>query len=566
MGLLSGGRRHFALLGGVVLISFIVAIVFFSSTSTAAIETLGVTLNVKDFGALGNGISDDRKAIQDAINAVPSAGGTVLIPAGTYRIGSSISDPIWGFYVGLKVKSSVNLVGEGIGKSIIKEDIAIDPNRLIINNKSWDSKISISGITIDLNKNPLSSGSGAGLTFVKAKDISIQDLEIKNAEREAVILESVSNFQIAGNVINNVATGIFVTNCDNGKISENTISSTLGDGILVMSDGIGQCKDINIKSNYIKDVGDVGVDIDVNNKATPHENIVVSDNIIENSVSNNVPTGIRVSYSRDIIVANNIVKNLGTGILADSTPPVPRSITIAGNIVSKIVDTGIEAKYAGAIVEGNNLYGTTTGSSTIAIALGGDLVQVSNNNIEGVAYGIKWVAGSVKSNIAGNTIRDVNKYGITDDSIKNFNINSINIVDNVIWDSRSEPKMIRGINFEAGSTGSLHLASNRILGGTSDQGIKLPDKQHQLLFNEIDSQLPSGTFTIWSGVSNGKVITVNNEQVTKFSTIVLTIEGDADKVTLLSINSKSPGTSFSVKVYAKATTTADVKVNYMIFN
>lgn len=49
--------------------------------------TIGSTaLNAKNFGAMGNGSADDTKAIQAAINALPSTGGTVEVPAGTYMI------------------------------------------------------------------------------------------------------------------------------------------------------------------------------------------------------------------------------------------------------------------------------------------------------------------------------------------------------------------------------------------------------------------------------------------------------------------------------------------------
>lgn len=41
--------------------------------------------NVKDFGAIGDGVSDDSPAIQAALNAVPSTGGVVYIPDGKYR-------------------------------------------------------------------------------------------------------------------------------------------------------------------------------------------------------------------------------------------------------------------------------------------------------------------------------------------------------------------------------------------------------------------------------------------------------------------------------------------------
>lgn len=49
-------------------------------------------VSVKDFGAVGNGVTDDTAAIQAAINAVGSSGGGVVrFPAGTYRLTSAIN-------------------------------------------------------------------------------------------------------------------------------------------------------------------------------------------------------------------------------------------------------------------------------------------------------------------------------------------------------------------------------------------------------------------------------------------------------------------------------------------
>jgi len=41
--------------------------------------------DVRSFGARGDGTADDTRAIQAAINALPRSGGTVALPAGTYR-------------------------------------------------------------------------------------------------------------------------------------------------------------------------------------------------------------------------------------------------------------------------------------------------------------------------------------------------------------------------------------------------------------------------------------------------------------------------------------------------
>ena len=51
-----------------------------------------VRVNVKNFGAVGDGVADDTSAIQAAINSLPNDGGIVIFPAGrNYKITSSLN-------------------------------------------------------------------------------------------------------------------------------------------------------------------------------------------------------------------------------------------------------------------------------------------------------------------------------------------------------------------------------------------------------------------------------------------------------------------------------------------
>jgi parallel beta-helix repeat protein len=63
-----------------------------SGAFTPPVRNRGIaSVNVKDFGALGNGIRNDTTSINNAINSLPSTGGTVNIPAGTYMIDTLVS-------------------------------------------------------------------------------------------------------------------------------------------------------------------------------------------------------------------------------------------------------------------------------------------------------------------------------------------------------------------------------------------------------------------------------------------------------------------------------------------
>lgn len=69
-----------------------------------------VALNVKDFGAVGDGVANDYSPIQLAVNAARDAGGGIVyLPKGIYKIQSTIT---W--------YSGVSMVGDGPGSSILK--------------------------------------------------------------------------------------------------------------------------------------------------------------------------------------------------------------------------------------------------------------------------------------------------------------------------------------------------------------------------------------------------------------------------------------------------------------
>lgn len=48
-------------------------------------------LNAKDYGAVGDGVADDAPALQKAIDAAMELGRALLLPAGVYRINSTLS-------------------------------------------------------------------------------------------------------------------------------------------------------------------------------------------------------------------------------------------------------------------------------------------------------------------------------------------------------------------------------------------------------------------------------------------------------------------------------------------
>jgi hypothetical protein len=92
------------------------SLVTYTPAGTGAVErtvrsVLRETVSVTDFGAVGDGATDDTAAIQAAMDAAVAAGGsTVRIPAGSYNISSQLQH---------KGSVPIKLIGEGHRKTLL---------------------------------------------------------------------------------------------------------------------------------------------------------------------------------------------------------------------------------------------------------------------------------------------------------------------------------------------------------------------------------------------------------------------------------------------------------------
>lgn len=73
-----------------------------NATARTAQAKLRDVVSVKDFGAVGDGVTNDATAIQNAVNTM-TAGGTLVFPYGTYKINTSILVPY----------SNITILGNG---------------------------------------------------------------------------------------------------------------------------------------------------------------------------------------------------------------------------------------------------------------------------------------------------------------------------------------------------------------------------------------------------------------------------------------------------------------------
>jgi len=127
-------------------------------------------VNVKWFGAVGDGVTDDTKALQDALASLGDSGGLVFLPAGTYLynetlvIGSGQTIAGVGSYNGstLLYAGSGSAVDIGLGGCLSKIEVKKDPS---LWTGDWNLANPVSGVRL------------TGL-MGRAEDICIRDFEI----------------------------------------------------------------------------------------------------------------------------------------------------------------------------------------------------------------------------------------------------------------------------------------------------------------------------------------------------------------------------------------------------
>lgn len=138
----------------------------------------GAGVNVKDYGAVGDGTTDDRQAFVDAIAALPATGGKVFVPssASPYRLSSGItitSTP--GVTIEGESPDSSKLVIEGTGDGITFTDA------------SGISRTTMRDIWIDGN-----STSAAGIVLNNAKGALLDRVVVSNFKNHGVHLKGAS--------------------------------------------------------------------------------------------------------------------------------------------------------------------------------------------------------------------------------------------------------------------------------------------------------------------------------------------------------------------------------------
>lgn len=329
-------------------------------------------VNVRDYGAKGDGIADDAPAIQKAIAALADTGGTVSIPAGIYMLGTSAGG-VGKYPNGQQIQNAiiinkprVVLKGGGIDTTILKLMPHAKMRALIITGNS----VTVDGMTIDGNKSQRDDAHGwpdgdvvdALAGAWNAPSPVFQNCEVRNGIEDGVGFYNSDNaiMQHCYNHDNGTtaagATGVSIAV---GKGGAKILNSRLENNSAGIWSSLG-AGNVTIQGNTIKNSVKSGIAID----GTPAG--VGVGNASGFTISNNTITGngsagfngIDITLANNGTIANNAISNnvFGSVVINDGAASSPSTgWTITGNTCSNqgMWGMNILGRASGIILRGN---------------------------------------------------------------------------------------------------------------------------------------------------------------------------------------------------------------------
>ncbi len=230
--------------------SAVLSIVLVLAGVAAAIEAGPNVFNVKDYGAVGDGVVLDKAAINKAVKACgASGGGTVYFPAGTYLSGSIRLESNVALY--LDAGATILGASNDINAYDLPEELGFEQfqdfghshwhNSLIWGENLENIAITGTG-TIDgggmtigryagKGSDPAPGGGDKTIALKLCKNILIKDITIKHAGHFAILPTGCDNMTIDNVKIDTNRDGINLDSCRNVRISNCSINSPRDDAL-----------------------------------------------------------------------------------------------------------------------------------------------------------------------------------------------------------------------------------------------------------------------------------------------------------------------------------------------
>lgn len=352
-------------------------------------------INVKDYGAIGDGVTDDTASLRAAATYVGTNGGKLIFPTGNYLISNDLQIPLVG---------APDIILEG-HEATITAAAGFPAGKLVITTGTvTGGRFTFSGFTLDATNVPNSGAGEANDAIYVANELD--EVTISNCH-----IFAGTDYATAGS-----DSGIFVASALKITLDNNRIIGFPDAGIYISGDATGLIgENCYVANNYIEECS-VGITTKRQFKRNTNVNNFVK------KCPNGIAQGDTVTLlpGDGGLIANNQVVNCDRGIelRVDNGGIVSNNRVIdSGYNTSSTTITGIYISGSdNSVVEGNSIVGLLSGITKASGMDGISLIRrtidavnydcdsslVSGNLVEGFHTGVRMDANSTNSKILNN--------------------------------------------------------------------------------------------------------------------------------------------------------------------
>jgi parallel beta-helix repeat protein len=321
---------------------------------TCSLGYIAYGADVRNFGAVGDGVTDDTVSVQNAVNSC-AQNGTVTFSPGNYLVR------------GISLRSQCTY--SGVGGSVMTLSA---PNQFIFD-VSQQSNIRITGLVLDGNNR---GGGVIAKLYGPAQNIQIDHNDFRNVSASAAFPANLAvvstwgfiNSSIQNNGFVNVSGGIWLTTVENVNVLNNSFTNvTQGDAIFVAPNAVSFQSGDNlvISGNTGTNLARMGIEIFKPNQGngsvltapvisnntfsnwtqpnafalsiTHGDGAIISGNHLINSNGQPQYAGIEIIIANAQVTSNVISGNFAYGVAVQGTA----APTITGNVITGMSNAGI---------------------------------------------------------------------------------------------------------------------------------------------------------------------------------------------------------------------------------
>ncbi|UVI31414.1 right-handed parallel beta-helix repeat-containing protein [Paenibacillus spongiae] len=355
-------------------------------------------LNVKDYGAVGNGVHDDTSAIQQAVNEALTKKGTVYLPSGDYNVTSQINIGGAGFITiqgagGTTMQSNINAtlasgnVFEVTSSYLVKfKDVAINNYSSSGRIVSFTSGESHSIENVRMTNTP---GNTSDMVYFIGAFTQILSSGFINNEPTAYALHVTSlptqlniNSNIFDNGFGSTGKGILVdaapgTRPEGLKISRNNFILTGVEQITLKT-----ILHVDISNNMLDQSSGAAILLDPEGLAL--NGVFIDDNYISAAQNQQEGIGIHAPLKNEgvtnSVITNNMISYNGYGIVFNSNAS---NVNISNNVISDVHHAGIKIDQSRSTTIKGNMFSAAAASLSIADGPNGGPFIIKDNQLTG---------------------------------------------------------------------------------------------------------------------------------------------------------------------------------------